>query len=104
MLRRASAAVIVATYLALLTPNFYGMAGAQARYDLVIRHGRVIDPETSLDAVRDIAIRGKQIVAISEGSLEGSRVIDAAGLVVAPGFIDLHQHDQTAAGYRLKAM
>jgi N-acyl-D-aspartate/D-glutamate deacylase len=81
-----------------------GTAFAQERYDLVIRGGRVIDPETSLDAVRDVGIRGRQIVAISEKSLAGTRVIDGSGLVVAPGFIDLHQHDQTAEGYRLKAM
>ncbi|MDP9146096.1 MAG: amidohydrolase family protein [Acidobacteriota bacterium] len=74
------------------------------RYDLVIHGGRVLDPETSLDAVRDLGIRGNQIAAISEQPLAGTRVIEASGLVVAPGFIDLHQHDQTAEGYRLKAM
>jgi N-acyl-D-aspartate/D-glutamate deacylase len=79
-------------------------AHSQARYDVVIRGGRVLDPETSLDAVRDVGIRGHQIVAISEQPLEGARVIQASGLVVAPGFIDLHDHDQTASGYRLKAM
>jgi N-acyl-D-aspartate/D-glutamate deacylase len=81
-----------------------GSAFAQVSYDVVIRGGRVIDPETSLDAVRDIGIRGNQIAAVSEQPLSGSRVIAASGLVVAPGFIDLHDHDQTAAGYRLKAM
>jgi len=80
------------------------IAPAQARYDVVIHGGRVIDPETSLDAVRDIGIRGNQIVAVSDQPLNGSRVIDATGLVVAPGFIDLHQHDLTPSGYRLKAM
>jgi N-acyl-D-aspartate/D-glutamate deacylase len=79
-------------------------AFAQVRYDVVIHGGRVLDPETSLDAVRDVGIGGNQIAAISEKPLAGTRVIDASGLVVAPGFIDLHQHDQTAAGYRLKAM
>jgi len=79
-------------------------ARAQDRYDVVIHGGRVVDPETSLEAVRDVGIRGNQIVAISERALTGTRVIEASGLVVAPGFIDLHQHDQTAAGYRLKAM
>ena len=76
----------------------------QARYDVVIRGGRVVDPETSLDAVRDVGIGGNQIAAVSDRPLSGARVIEAAGLVVAPGFIDLTQHDQTAAGYRLKAM
>jgi N-acyl-D-aspartate/D-glutamate deacylase len=79
-------------------------AGAQERYDLVIRGGRVIDPETSLDAVRNVGIRAGQIVALSESALSGTRVIDATGLVVAPGFIDLHQHDLSPAGVRIKAM
>lgn len=77
---------------------------AQSGYDIVIRGGRVVDPETSLDGVRDVGIRGQQIAAISEHLAGGTRVIEASGLVVAPGFIDLHDHDQTAAGYRLKAM
>ena len=81
-----------------------GAALAQTHYDLVIHGGRILDPETSLDAIRDVGIRGNQIVAISERPLSGTRVIEASGLVVAPGFIDLHQHDLTAAGYRLKAM
>jgi N-acyl-D-aspartate/D-glutamate deacylase len=74
------------------------------RYDLVIKGGRVIDPETKLDAVRTLGIRGQRIARISEGPLDGARTIDASGLVVAPGFIDLHQHGQDDRAYRLKAM
>jgi len=77
---------------------------AQSQYDLVLHNGRVIDPETSLDAVRDVGIGNGQIVAISEQPLSGKRIIDATGLVVAPGFIDLHQHDLLPDGMRLKAM
>jgi N-acyl-D-aspartate/D-glutamate deacylase len=79
-------------------------AGSSDRYDLVIHGGRVIDPETNLDAVRDVGITGGRIAAVSTGTLQGSRVIDAAGLVVAPGFIDLHQHQHDSAGYILKAL
>lgn len=61
-------------------------------YDLVIENGRVIDPETNLDAVRNIGIRQGRIVIITEEALEGIETIDARGLVVAPGFIDLHVH------------
>src|ERR1700730_18493686 len=94
--RRASSSV-VAVLIALIALVVCVTTFAQARYDLVIHGGRVLDPETSLDAVRDVGIRGNQIAAISEQPLAGTRVIEAAGLVVAPGFIHLHQHDQTAA-------
>lgn len=79
-------------------------AGGGGSYDVVIHGGRVIDPETNLDAVRDVGITGERITAVSTATLKGKRVIDATGLVVAPGFIDLHQHQQDSAGYVLKAM
>ncbi|WOJ92875.1 amidohydrolase family protein [Congregibacter variabilis] len=69
-----------------------------ADYTLVINHGRVIDPESGLDAVRHIGISGKKIVLVSEKPLTAGRVIDASGLVVAPGFIDLHTHSPTPLG------
>ncbi len=62
------------------------------QYDVVIHQGRVVDPETSLDAMRDVGINGGRIAAISETPLLGKKSIDARGLVVAPGFIDLHSH------------
>ena len=72
-------------------------ASSQGGYDLVLRGGRVIDPETGLDAIRHVGVRGDRIVAVSEAPLDGDladngRLIDATGLVVAPGFIDLHAH------------
>ena len=73
-----------------------GIAGAAAqaedRFDLVIRGGRVIDPQSGLDGVRNVGIRGNRIAAVTEAPLDGASVIDARGLVVAPGFIDLHNH------------
>jgi N-acyl-D-aspartate/D-glutamate deacylase len=77
-------------------------ASAQ-QYDIVIEGGRVMDPETNLDAVRNVGIRDGKIASISEKPLAGRRVIPAAGLVVAPGFIDLHQHGQEMASQRVKA-
>ncbi len=76
---------------------------AAQEYDLVIRNGRVMDPESGLDAVRNVGIRGGIIRTITEQPLTGPNVIDAKGLVVAPGFIDLHQHAQLPEDYRLKA-
>lgn len=72
-----------------------------ATYDLVVANGRVMDPESGLDAVRHVGIMGGQIAAISERPLQGTRVIDAEGLVVAPGFIDLHEHGQSEDAYAL---
>jgi dihydroorotase len=74
---------------------------AQRPFDLVVRNGRVIDPESGLDAVREIGIRDGRIEAISESALAGDRSIDASGLVVAPGFIDLHEHGQSDEAYQL---
>jgi N-acyl-D-aspartate/D-glutamate deacylase len=70
-------------------------------YDLVIANGRVMDPESGLDAVRHVGISGDSIAVISETPLEGARVIDAANHVVAPGFIDLHEHGQQEESYRM---
>ncbi|MEW6212777.1 MAG: amidohydrolase family protein [Acidobacteriota bacterium] len=63
-------------------------------YDLVLSGGRVIDPATRLDAVRNVGILGGRIAAISKAPLSGKEKIDVPGLVVAPGFIDLHAHGQ----------
>src|SRR6516225_9169998 len=79
------------------------LAVAQS-YDLVIEGGRVLDPETGLDAVRNVGISEGKIRRISADALQGKRVISARGLVVAPGFIDLHQHGQDLESQRLKAL
>jgi N-acyl-D-aspartate/D-glutamate deacylase len=73
------------------------------QYDIVLEDGRVMDPESGLDAVRNVGIRDGKIASISASPLSGRRVIHAAGLVVAPGFIDLHQHGQNLASERVKA-
>jgi cytosine/adenosine deaminase-related metal-dependent hydrolase len=72
-------------------------------FDLVIANGRVIDPESGLDAVRHLGLRGDRIVALSESPLQGREVIDARGLVVSPGFIDLHRHAAGDNSYRYAA-
>lgn len=80
----------------------------EPEYDLVILNGRVVDPESKLDAIRNIGITlnttGGNIQAISEQPLQGRTTVNASGLVVAPGFIDLHSHGQDQENYRFKAM
>lgn len=88
---------------ALLCLLAIGTLSAAQQYDLVIEGGRVMDPETGLDAVRNVGVQGGKIASISEKLLTGRRTVKAAGLVVAPGFIDLHQHGQDLASQRVKA-
>ncbi|MEN9598269.1 MAG: hypothetical protein RL596_580 [Bacteroidota bacterium] len=64
-------------------------------YDIVLVGGRVIDPETKLDAIKNVGIRNNKIAIISSTSLKGKETINVSGLVVAPGFIDLHIHGRT---------
>jgi N-acyl-D-aspartate/D-glutamate deacylase len=84
--------------LLLLSPILHAQ-----QYDLVLEGGRVIDPETHLDTVLNVGISNGKIATITTAPLSGRRVIHATGLVVAPGFIDLHQHAQDPASQRVKA-
>ena len=72
-------------------------------FDVVIANSRVMDPESQLDAIRNVGITGGKIRAISREKLNGKTVIDAKGLVVAPGFIDLHEHGQEPRNYQFAA-
>ena len=73
-------------------------------YDVVILDGRVMDPETNFDAVRNVGIRDGKIVTITRKAIKGTQSIDATGHVVAPGFIDIHAHGQNIGDYRMQAM
>jgi hypothetical protein len=64
-------------------------------YDVVLIGGRVIDPETKLDAVRNVGIINNRIAQISSEPMQGKEIINVKGLVVAPGFIDLHVHGRS---------
>lgn len=94
MLRRLAVLLVVGPAL----------LNAQTIYDRVILNGRVMDPESGLDALRHVGVAGGKVAAISATPIVGRDTIDARGLVVAPGFIDLHDHWQDAEGYRFAAM
>lgn len=77
---------------------------ADTPYDLVIADGRVIDPASGLDGVRHVGMRGDRVAEVSEAPLEGRRTIDASGLVVAPGFVDIlasYPNTDEAAAYKV---
>ena len=78
-------------------------AHAQVTFDTAINNGRVIDPASGLDATRSLGITNGVITAISPAPLRAKKIIDAKGLVVSPGFIDLHCHGQNDENYKYKA-
>ena len=71
-------------------------------HDVVLAGGRVVDPETGFDRVGDVGIDGDSVTAVGD-RLDGATTVDVSGLVVAPGFVDLHSHAQTLPGRRLQA-
>jgi N-acyl-D-aspartate/D-glutamate deacylase len=83
------AAIRLLFLLCLLTSPLFAQT-----YDIVLTGGRVMDPESGLDAVRNVGINGNRIATISARPLRGKQTVDVSGLVVAPGFIDLHAHGQ----------
>lgn len=72
-------------------------------FDLVIRGGRLMDPESGRDGMGDVAVRDGRIVAIGPALGPATREVAASGLVVAPGFIDLHAHGQSIPADRMQA-
>ena len=85
---------------ALLLASLSLIVSAQDPFDVVVENGRVMDPDSGLDAVRHVGIRDGKIAAISEQALQGKQVLDASGHVVSAGFIDLHRHGQSPENYR----
>ncbi len=69
-----------------------------AQHDIAILHGRVVDPETGLDAIRSIGITKDRITAVTTETIEADRLIDATGLIVSPGFIDAAADGFTVEG------
>ena len=95
-------ATILILLLALSSPTVI-VAQRAAEFDVVLINGRVMDPESNLDAVRNVGLSNGKIMAISNRALRGRTVIDLKGMVVAPGFIDLHAHGADAENNRYQA-
>ncbi len=77
---------------------------SKEHYDLVIKNGRVMNPESGLDSLMNIGINGRTIATIQNGDLSGDQVVNAVGNVVAPGFIDMHAHGQDTENYNIQCL
>ena len=86
----------LATWLCLAA----GQLAAQTHYDLLLKGGHVIDPKNGIDVVRDVGIRDGRIAAVQENlpSSSATRTVDAAGLYVTPGLVDIHVHVYAGTG------
>src|SRR2546423_8577976 len=75
-----------------LVAVIFGTAMPVAAYDLIIRHGRLIDGTGNPAFFADVAIEKGRIVAVGKVTNDAPEIIDATGLVITPGFIDVHTH------------
>ena len=105
-MRRKSLLLVVLVAIALTLSNLLGNrfvlpVFAQSPYDIVILNGRVMDPETNFDGIRNVGIKDGLIATITEDDIAGAKTIDATDHVVAPGFIDTHFHWTRPIGYKL---
>ena len=89
--------------IAALALPLHASAQRAAPLDVVLVGGRVMDPETNLDALRAVGVRGGRIVSVSTRVPAARDTVDVRGLVVAPGFIDLHSHGQDSVNYKFLA-
>lgn len=96
--------MIFQRFFALVFVGVIGCSGtlsAETHYDVVLQSGRVMDPETGFDAVRNVGVIDGRIAIITADTLSGTREIDAKGLVIAPGFIDTHFHSMDEFATRM---
>ena len=79
-----------------VAPSAAPTAGGGPRWDVVLHGGRVVDPASGLDSVTNLAIAGDRIAAVGDDVDPADAAVarDCTGLVVCPGFIDLHAHGQ----------
>ncbi|MCI0617915.1 N-acyl-D-aspartate/D-glutamate deacylase, partial [bacterium] len=77
----------------LLAALMTGVEGQRLDFDLLIRNGRIVDGTGNPSYVGDVGVRDGRIVAIGRlANRSATRSIEGAGLIVAPGFIDIHNH------------
>ncbi len=100
---RGNMTLIKHLLLVIFVITFVGYSFADDIYDVVIKNGKVMDPESGMNDFRNVGITNGKIVAISEKDLNGKQIINAKGLVVAPGFIDMHEHGQEPQNYEFQA-
>jgi dihydroorotase-like cyclic amidohydrolase len=100
---RLAASYALTVVLGLVATGPRATEARSQEYDLVLVGGRVLDPGSGLDAVRNVGIRGGRITAVTTDPLAARETLDVHGLVVAPGFIDLHAHGQDSESYRYYA-
>ncbi len=83
-------------------PGQQAPPSSAAKYDLLIRGGHVIDARNGISAVRDVAIAGGKVAAVAAqiDPREAVKTVDASGLYVTPGLVDLHAHTYTGTGER----
>lgn len=81
-----------------------GALGVAAEVEIALIGGRVVDPESGLDAIVDVGVTGGRVTSVGPGPARAREYVDCAGLVVCPGFIDLHSHAQSVSGARLQAL
>ena len=97
---RLKASYAVALFLLLSSTG--SDISAQQKYDLLLKGGHVIDPRNRISAVRDVAIADGKIALVSANidPAEAFKVVDASGLYVAPGLVDIHVHVYAGTGER----
>ncbi len=100
--RADCSALLLAMSLVALRPQL-AVAQRSTSADIVLVGGRVLDPETNLDAVRAVAIKDGKILSVGATVPAARDTVNVQGLVVAPGFIDLHSHGQDSINYRYLA-
>lgn len=109
LLKYLIAVLVMVSITLALSSGFvsYGMRptgnGHSILFDLVINNGRVMDPETMFDAVRNVGIKDGKIAIITTDAIAGKETIDATGHVVAPGFIDTHYHSIDGLSMKMAA-